>query len=208
MRAFRRFAGSDLASTSTATLTCSRQTPLLIFAGGPVSGAGIRGRDGLLQQATMTMGDEVRFYRVAEAFGCFSNFAPYPIVIDGDNWPTSEHYFQAQKFVSPEIRERIRSAPSPMRAARLGRSRKHAIRSDWEYQKVEVMRKALLAKFSQHPDILAILNSTNSAAIVEHTKDDSFWGDGGDGSGQNMLGKLLMEVRGHLRGTGHGKQSD
>ena len=34
--------------------------------------------------------------------------------------------------------------------------------------------------------------------IVEHTKNDAYWGDGGDGSGRNMLGRILMEVRRRL----------
>ena len=37
------------------------------------------------------------------------------------------------------------------------------------------------------------------AEIIEHTSKDSYWGDGGDGSGRNMLGKTLMLVREELR---------
>ncbi len=36
------------------------------------------------------------------------------------------------------------------------------------------------------------------ARLVEHTNNDVFWGDGGDGSGHNMLGRLLMELRAEL----------
>jgi predicted NAD-dependent protein-ADP-ribosyltransferase YbiA (DUF1768 family) len=32
------------------------------------------------------------------------------------------------------------------------------------------------------------------------TENDSYWGDGGDGSGRNMLGQVLMRVREELRG--------
>jgi predicted NAD-dependent protein-ADP-ribosyltransferase YbiA (DUF1768 family) len=41
--------------------------------------------------------------------------------------------------------------------------------------------------------------TTGDARIVEHTERDDFWGDGGDGSGANMLGRLLMELRDELR---------
>jgi N-glycosidase YbiA len=61
------------------------------------------------------------------------------------------------------------------------------------------MRKAVLAKFVQHDDIRQILLSTADAIIIEHTEKDSCWGDGGDGSGKNMLGQILMEVREELR---------
>ena len=55
------------------------------------------------------------------------------------------------------------------------------------------------AKFAQHPDIRAVLLSTGDERLVEHTSSDSYWGDGGDGTGNNMLGKILMEIRERLR---------
>ena len=39
----------------------------------------------------------------------------------------------------------------------------------------------------------------NAINFVEHTENDSYWGDGGDGSGKNMLGQILMDVRELLR---------
>jgi len=35
--------------------------------------------------------------------------------------------------------------------------------------------------------------------LIEHTKKDSYWGDGGNGSGKNKLGKILMKVRYELK---------
>ena len=69
------------------------------------------------------------------------------------------------------------------------------LRNDWEKVKCDVMLKALLAKFTQHEDLKRLLLSTGNRHLVEHTSNDSFWGDGGNGSGQNNLGRLLMEVR-------------
>jgi ribA/ribD-fused uncharacterized protein len=144
------------------------------------------------------MPEVINFYCVSDEYGCFSNFAPYPIQLDGKRWPTSEHYFQAQKFEDAAHQESIRQEKSPMIAARMGRDRKKKLRPDWESVKVAVMRQAILAKFRQHDDIRAVLLSTGDARIVEHTENDSYWGDGGDGSGKNMLGKILMEVRSEL----------
>jgi ribA/ribD-fused uncharacterized protein len=141
------------------------------------------------------MPDVINFYSVSDEFGCFSNFAPFPIELDGKRWPTSEHYFQAQKFEDPQHSESIRREKSPMIAARMGRDRKKKLRSDWESVKVAVMRKAVHAKFAQHDEIRSILIATGDAKIVEHTENDDYWGDGGDGSGKNMLGQILMAVR-------------
>jgi ribA/ribD-fused uncharacterized protein len=61
------------------------------------------------------------------------------------------------------------------------------------------MRRAVTAKFTQHQELGTLLLSTGEAKIVEHTENDDYWGDGGDGSGKNMLGRILMQVREALR---------
>ena len=144
--------------------------------------------------------DTVWFYSIKdEEHGYLSNFAHYPIDLDDRTWPTTEHYFQAQKFAGTTHEHEIRKAPTPGAAARMGRSRKRPLRKDWEEVKEEVMRKALLAKFHQHGDIREKLLSTGCAKLVEHTTNDSYWADGGDGSGLNRLGELLMELRAQLQ---------
>ena len=145
--------------------------------------------------------DTVNFYHLNEPFGEFSNFAAFPVSLGGRRWPTSEHYFQAQKFEDEAYRDKVRAAKSPMIAARLGRSRKVKLRRDWESVKLGVMLDAVAAKFTQHDDLRALLLSTGDAKLVEHTENDDYWGDGGDGSGQNRLGRLLMQVRDQLRST-------
>ena len=101
--------------------------------------------------------DPIRFYSVTDEYGEFSNFADYPIKLKGKVWPTSEHYFQAQKFQSAAHATKIRKTKSPMAAARLGRSRKEAIHKDWEKRKVTVMRQAVTAKFAQHDELKILL---------------------------------------------------
>jgi ribA/ribD-fused uncharacterized protein len=141
----------------------------------------------------------ILFYRVSEPYGEFSNFSPHPIQLRKRLWSTSEHYFQAQKFAGTEHEETIRQAKSPMIAARLGRSRAYPLRPDWETVKDDIMREALLAKFTQHAKLKPLLLSTGGADLVEHTKNDRYWADGGDGTGKNRLGQLLMELRSELR---------
>jgi ribA/ribD-fused uncharacterized protein len=143
--------------------------------------------------------NRILFYRVNEPYGEFSNFSPHPIKVNGKRWPTSEHFFQAQKFAGTEYEEKIREANSPMIAARLGRSRKEPLRPDWEAEKENVMRQALRAKFTQHEDLNALLLNTGDAVLVEHTANDRYWADNGDGTGKNRLGALLMELREELR---------
>ena len=142
---------------------------------------------------------QILFYRANEPYGEFSNFSAHPFKLKGKVWPTSEHYFQAQKFAGTEHQEAIRLAKSPMVAARMGRSRARPLRADWETAKDDIMREALLAKFTQHPALSSLLLETGDAELVEHTTNDRYWGDGGDGRGKNRLGQLLMELRTKLR---------
>ncbi len=143
--------------------------------------------------------DVIRFYSVADEYGEFSNFALYPVTMKKKRWPTTEHYFQAQKFTDKKDQEAVRKANSPMLAARMGRDRKRKLRRDWESAKVNIMREAVHAKFTQHDELRELLLSTGDAKIVEHTENDNYWGDGGDGRGKNMLGRVLMDVRRLLR---------
>lgn len=140
---------------------------------------------------------DIRFYIADQPFGWMSNFARYPIEVDGLVWPTSEHYYQAQKTTDFILQEEIRQTSRPGDSKRLGA--KLPIRSDWNQVKDDIMRKVVKAKFVQHPDLKEMLLGTGDAILIEHTENDRYWGDGGDGSGKNMLGKVLMEVRKQLK---------
>ena len=145
----------------------------------------------------------ILFYRERDDFGFLSNFYKSPVFIDGKSWPTTEHYFQAMKFHTlPDQMEKIRANTSPTVAKRLGQNRT-GFRQDWEKVKDDIMYKALVAKFTQHEDLKEQLLATGNSFLVEHTKRDKYWGDGGDGGndtiGRNMLGKLLVRVRNELR---------
>lgn len=140
----------------------------------------------------------IEFYSTQDEYGEFSNFAAFPFTLDGKRWPTSEHYFQAQKFKDQAHSEKIRKAKSPMIAARLGRSRKVKIRRDWESAKINIMRRAVRAKFETHEDLQSLLVSTGEEKIIEDAQGDAFWGCGADGKGKNWLGRILMELREEL----------
>ena len=137
----------------------------------------------------------IEFYSTGDEYGEFSNFAAFPFTLDGERWPTSEHYFQARKFRDEARGEEIRKTASAMVAARMGRSRSAKLREDWEFVKDDIMRKVVRAKFMQHEEIRKNLLETGDALLVEHTAKDSYWADGGDGHGRNMLGQILMEIR-------------
>lgn len=145
------------------------------------------------------MTETINFYGRRMPYFEFSNFYREPIEIDGRKWKTSEHYFQAMKFDGhPDHVDAVWRAKTPMEAAKTGRDRNRPKREEWDEVRDGVMYDALYAKFTQHENLKELLLGTGDAILVEHTVNDNYWGDGGDGSGKNMLGKLLMVLRDDL----------
>ena len=61
---------------------------------------------------------EVHFYRANEKpYGPLSNLYKRSIIFEGQEFPTSEHAYQAGKAIKPEVRTWILSAPTPALAA-------------------------------------------------------------------------------------------
>lgn len=141
----------------------------------------------------------IYFYSTRGPHGCFSNFAPHGVAIDGAYWPTVEHYFQAQKFAGTPLEEQIRHARTPREAKRLGRQRTAPQRQDWEEIKDDLMRRAVLVKFETHAQLRAELLATGDEELAEASPNDYYWGIDTAGTGKNMLGTILMEVRATLR---------
>jgi len=154
------------------------------------------------------------FARDRGMFGFLSHFYPAPILLDGEMWPTVEHYYQAQKSFNSTYRQVIRDAATPGRAKRLaappGASRRISAQSwfrkngalprpDWHEIKLEIMRRADLAKFTQHADLAELLLATNDAELVEDSPLEPYWGVGSDKQGLNWAGRVLMEIREKLR---------
>ncbi len=111
---------------------------------------------------------------------------------------TAEHAYQVAKFSDSQMKEKIRLAPSAY-LAREWAQVKEGRRSDWEEEKVKVMKEIMKAKVLQHEDVLNALRSTDNKVIEKNHPLDFFWGTGEDGSGKNVMGKIWMEIREELR---------
>jgi len=124
-----------------------------------------------------------------------SNFYPSTVRFEGNLYPTVEHAYQASKTIDLKLREFIRKASGPMEAKKLGRCL--LLREDWELVRVDIMRHLIKEKFS-NPFLLHLLIKTKDAdLIMGNLWNDRFWGVC-RGTGENWLGKILMEVREEL----------
>lgn len=141
----------------------------------------------------------IEFYYKSEKYYELTNFHVCSFNLDNKIWQTVEHYFQAQKYPSDiNLQETIRLAKSPFIAKRLGRSITPHFRSDWEEVKENIMKKGLIAKFTQNNELYNMLKETNNLILKEKSPADYYWGIGTSGKGKNRLGILLMEVRSEI----------
>lgn len=132
-----------------------------------------------------------------EPYRFLSNFWPAPVKLDGVEYPTVEHAYQAAKTFDPHQREVIRGLPKPGQAKRAGRAFK--ARPDWPAVKVDVMLDLLRQKFRRRSRLAHHLEITGDAELIEgNTWGDYFWGVC-EGRGANALGNLLMKVRAENR---------
>ena len=125
--------------------------------------------------------EEIRFYgRHYPQWREFSNFFPSKITLDGKDWLTVEHYYQANKSLDEIEKEEVRTG-IPIGATRAGAA-KDCIPN-------------LTPGYSKREKLL----STGESKLIEASPTDYIWGEGADKSGQNLLGVLLMEVRAEIR---------
>jgi ribA/ribD-fused uncharacterized protein len=146
----------------------------------------------------------IRFFSKSETHREFSNFAPFPIDLDDKRWPTTEHYYQAQKFTDPEMQAKIRKAEKPIIAKKLAEKHRDKMRPDWDAVKDEVMYRAVRRKFDLHAGLRELLLATGDEDIVEAAPTDYYWGVGREGTGANKLGKIIERIRADLATQGTG----
>ena len=143
-----------------------------------------------------------------------SNDAHSPMRIDGVEWPSVQHYFQAEKLgavrgpEAEQLWESIRTAPTADRASSIGATVPRV--SDWEDREVGVVAEALCAKFRPGSDAAEALLATGDRPLVNNTPAfgpanqdtkgtrDGYWATNHDHRGVNALGRMLENCRDEL----------
>jgi len=120
-----------------------------------------------------------------------SNFHLIDISIDGIKYPSVENSYQAHKTIDVNIRKEFATI-SPKDAKYKGQNL--IIRNDWEDVKQTIMRKGLNLKF-ENKELLQLLLNTTGSQLIHLSPWDLYWGVDNNGNGQNILGKMIMEIR-------------
>ncbi|MCC5099189.1 NADAR family protein [Xanthomonas campestris] len=151
--------------------------------------------------------ESVVVHKTKDSFGGLSNMAGgFPLRINGFRIPTSEALYQACRFPDlPDVQREIIAQHSPMTAKMKGKPHRAATRSDWDTVRHNVMRWCLRVKLAQHyMEFGRLLLASKEKPIVEQSRKDEYWGaiptqDGQTLVGENVLGRLLMELREALK---------
>ena len=127
-----------------------------------------------------------------------SNFYPSPMHIDGVDYATVEHAYQAAKTLDDELRRHIAAQPTPAKAKWAGR--KLELRPNWHTIRDGIMLGLLKVKF-RDAGLRQKLDETLPHSLTEGNNwHDTYWGrcfcSRCKGAGHNRLGQLLMIVRG------------
>ena len=151
----------------------------------------------------------VFFWKDDEDNGCFSNWYHRKFVIDGFEYLHVEQYMMAQKaklFHDSERYTAILRSTKPWECKDLGKQVTPFDSKTWDSVKYEVVKTGNRAKYEQNPDLKAKLLNTGNAVLAEASPSDKIWGIGLDAAaaantdptewpGQNLLGRILMELR-------------
>jgi ribA/ribD-fused uncharacterized protein len=147
--------------------------------------------------------ERVCFYE--QDFYVLSNFSAFAVEWSGFLFPTSEHLYHWLRFTlsedsfGPEIARRVFNARSAHEAFKIAQENKQFQVANWDAAKVRIMKRVLHQKAAQHEYVRRKLLATGTRELVENSWRDDFWGWGPNRDGQNMLGKLWMQVRFELR---------
>lgn len=130
-------------------------------------------------------------------YGFLSNFHLCVVEHNGIEYISAEHAYQASKSLSDVDKYIIWSQETPGKAKQQGK--RITLREDWDSIKQTQMKEILIAKFYNY-ELRQKLLATDGLVLVEgNTWGDTYWGQSPIGTGENMLGKLLMEVRDYYK---------
>lgn len=139
------------------------------------------------------------YFSMDDASELMSRTSLHPFELDGQTWPTVEHYYQAMKFDNQAYRTKILNADSPEQARKLGQARFKRKRADLKKVRTTLMTRAFYTKAKTYPIVATRLLETLEQDLVENSQFDYYWGCGRDHRGDNHYGKVLMNVRNKLQ---------
>jgi ribA/ribD-fused uncharacterized protein len=156
---------------------------------------------------------EVVFNKVKDQYGWMSNMSAHPVKYEGEWYRNTETLFHCLRFWDyQEIVDELRAIASPMIVKRKAKKYQRTLEKTEGFRScklndVDWMRLCLRLKVDRHTDLKRLLVVTRDATIIEDcTKrkggSGKYWGaclEDGQWVGENVLGRLWMELREELK---------
>lgn len=144
---------------------------------------------------------DTHVYFYEQEFYVLSNFSSFEVCWGSTWFKSAEHLYHWLKFDwnYPNIRHDIINAHSAHHAFEIAQMNKQYRVSNWDGIKLVRMKQILTLKLQQHEYVRRKLLQTGDRILVEDSWRDSLWGWGPNKDGENLLGKLWMELRDDLR---------
>lgn len=161
-------------------------------------------------------GGFVFFWKLEQENEEFSNFYPCSFKVEGIKYICVEQYMMSRKaleFGDVLIFNAVIAESDPDKIKALGRSVKDFDPEIWDRCKWEIVYNGNRAKYEQNPKLRNKLLRTGNAKLAEASPYDNIWGIGLDRDdplakspdswkGENLLGKILEEIREDFRVNG------
>jgi len=142
----------------------------------------------------------------------FSQWYPCAFTVEGIAFTCAEQFMMHGKallFGDHEIAKQVLAAAHPKQHKALGRKVTPFDDVLWKAKRVEIVKAGSRAKFTQNEELRALLLATKGTELVEASPYDRIWGiglaatdpraqDPNTWRGQNLLGKILTELRDEL----------
>ena len=149
------------------------------------------------------------FHNPDEENGYLSNWYLSEFIIDDITFSSMEQYMMYEKailFHDQETAEKILQTDNVAEIKALGRTVQNFDDTVWGQSREEIVYKGVFEKFRQNPELRKRLERTGEEVIAECAVKDKIWGIGlsmkdedrfcvDRWKGQNLLGKILMDVR-------------
>lgn len=154
------------------------------------------------------------FHKPGEPNDYLSNWYYSEFILDGMRFNSVEQYMMYNKaitFGDTETAQKILNTNNFKLMKQLGREVHNYNDRVWSSIRYDVVKAGVLAKFSQNAGLAEKLLNTGNSLLAECAVRDRIWGIGLGMSnpdrfnpamwkGQNLLGKVLMDVRNILNG--------
>jgi Uncharacterized protein conserved in bacteria len=133
-------------------------------------------------------------------FAWLSAFAPFSFIAPWNGgfmlFRSREHYYQMHKTKDKNFRAKIANASDGGQAKYWGSAKSGCpIVEDFDSKREKIMRRAMRYQYAQNPMLVRLLRDTENAKLVEQAPWDDYFGNGRDGKGKNVHGKLHEEYR-------------